>query len=105
MTENLKIRLSRKDIREYVTVEGDYAIARQIEPGRWLVTATANDPALTQAQGHVTFNEGGFRGRQWESDIDGQQHSSLVAAIREAVALARRNADTAAFARTLGIAR
>jgi hypothetical protein len=98
--EKLTPRLIRRDIREYVTVENDYVIARKLGTGAWLVTAHSADLGA-QVQGFVTFNESGFRGRQWESAIDGQQYSSLIEAIREAVSLVRRQADIAAFARSI----
>lgn len=98
MSETLIRRINRRDHREYATVEGDIVIARQQDPGYWLVTAHSADLGA-EVQGIVQFNEGGFRGRQWESQIDGQQYSSLIEAMREAVSIARQRADFAAFAR------
>lgn len=94
------VRVNKRHHREYVTDEGDLVIARKID-GEWLVTAHSSD-LEAQVQGRVFFNEAGFRGRQWESSIDGQQHSSLIEAMREAVREARIRADFAIFVRVLG---
>lgn len=97
--ETLTPRINRRDHREYVTEDGDLVIARRVDSTTWLVTAHSNDLG-GQAQGQVWRNEAGFRGRQWESAIDQQQHASLMDAMREAVSIARQRADLAAFART-----
>jgi hypothetical protein len=98
-TETLIVRINKADHREASTADGDLVIARRIDnqPGMWLVTATANDAALTQVAGRVYRNEAGFSHRQWESTIDGQQHESLTEAMRSAVSIARQRADIAAF--------
>lgn len=93
----------RKNLREYTNAEGDLVIARRLVDGEWLVTATISDPDLTQVQGIVLHNEAGFRGRQWESAIDGQQHSSLMEALRAALRSARFSSKVAAFRREQGI--
>lgn len=105
--DTLSPRIVKRDHREYATEDGDLVVARRdagvkadLGAGEWLVTATAND--LTQVQGKVVHNEAGFRGRHWESAIDGQQYPSLIEAMREALSEARRRADLAAFARKRG---
>lgn len=95
-TDPLIRRVNTRNRREYATPDGDLVIAQRSETG-WLVTAFANDSALTQVRGAVVFNEAGFGGRQWESQIDGQQHPSLLSAMREALAMARQQADFIAF--------
>lgn len=87
-----------RTVRRFTTTEGDLIIARQQAAGVWLVTAHSAD-LRAQVQGFVNRNEAGFGGRQWESEIDGQQYPSLLAAMREAVSMARRQADFAAFHR------
>lgn len=97
---NLTLIVNRADRRQYNDDEGGYVIARRdpgvrvpLGEGEWLVTAFAND--LTTRQGLVYHNEAGFRGRDWESSIDGQQHPTLKAAMSEALRLARIERDIA----------
>jgi len=103
-TETLTPRINQRDHREYTTADGDLVVARLLggAGGTWLVTAHSSDLG-SQVQGTVQHNEAGFAGRDWESSIDGQQYPSLIAALREAVSIARRRADIAAFARAQGI--
>jgi hypothetical protein len=101
--DQLIVRINTRDHREYATLDGDLVIARrQTIAGQptseWLVTAHSNDLGA-QVQGLVGFNEAGFRGRQWESSIDGQQYPSLIEAMRAAISVATRQADIAAFVR------
>lgn len=99
-------RTQKRDVREYVTEAGDLVIARRdagvkadLAYGEWLVTATSSDDSLAQVQGTVWMNEAGFRGRQWESSIDGQQHPTLKSAMEAAVERAQARARSLAFFR------
>jgi hypothetical protein len=80
----------------FVTEGGDMVIARRdagvkipLDEGEWLITATLNNPDLTQVQSTAWFNECGFGGRQWESRIDGQQYRTLTACMETVLAEAR----------------
>ena len=90
-------RQNRLGYREYGTPDGDLVIARK-KDDVWHVTAHSADLGA-EVKGSVIFNEGGFRGRQWESFIDGQQYPSLVSAMRAAVERARSRAEAVRFAR------
>lgn len=96
----LQPRLTRKGLCEYETPERDYVIARCITAGVWLVTAHSAD-LRAEVQGYVSKEDAGFRGRQWESTIDGQQYPSLIEAVREAVAIVQRRARIAEFRENL----
>ena len=80
------------------TAEGDLVVARRdagvrvpLGHGEWLVTAHTAD-LMGTAQGIVLNNDAGFRGRQWESGIDGQQHPTLRSAMESAITVARYDA-------------
>jgi hypothetical protein len=96
----MKLVVNRRDRRQYNADDGGYVIARRdpgvrtpLADGEWLVTAFSAD--VTTAQGIVWFNEAGFRGRQWESTIDGQQYPTLKAAMTASFDLAQRQSDMA----------
>lgn len=96
-------RTQKRDHREYVTESGDIVIARRdagvkadLAYGEWVVTAHAGADIAT-VQGTVFLNEAGFRGRQWESSIDGQQHPSLKSAMEAALDKAIERARFQAF--------
>ena len=93
----LTTRVNKRDHREYGTPDGDLVIARK-KDDVWHVTAHSADLGA-EVKGSVIFNEGGFRGRQWESFIDGQQHPSLVSAMRVAVEKARARSEVLRFGR------
>lgn len=47
--------------------------------------------------GYVSRNEAGFRGRQWESEIDNRQHETLRDAAQCAIVAARAQAEKRAM--------